>query len=82
MAQLKRAIEMYEAPTTGNAEPVTGMRPGPLPTTSTASQQGTVHQVPQVDKAQIQAPPVPGARQGKDGNWYVEQNGKFFRVEP
>lgn len=27
------------------------------------------------------APPVPGARQGKDGNWYVIQNGKPYRVE-
>jgi len=26
-------------------------------------------------------PPVPGARQGRDGNWYVIQNGKPYRVE-
>lgn len=27
-------------------------------------------------------PPVPGARQAPDGNWYIEKGGKFFRVEP
>lgn len=26
------------------------------------------------------APPVEGAQQAPDGNWYVEQNGKFFKV--
>jgi hypothetical protein len=25
---------------------------------------------------------VEGARQAPDGNWYVEKNGKFFKVEP
>lgn len=29
----------------------------------------------------VQPPPVPGARQAADGNWYVEQNGKFYRVD-
>lgn len=28
------------------------------------------------------APPVEGARQAPDGNWYVQQNGRWFRVEP
>ena len=27
-------------------------------------------------------PPVPGAQQAPDGNWYVQQNGKFLRVDP
>jgi hypothetical protein len=27
------------------------------------------------------APPMQGARKAPDGNWYVEQNGKYFRVE-
>lgn len=27
------------------------------------------------------APPVQGARQAPDGNWYVQQNGKYFRVD-
>lgn len=27
-------------------------------------------------------PPVSGARQAPDGNWYIEKGGKFFRVEP
>lgn len=27
-------------------------------------------------------PPVPGAQKAPDGFWYVEQNGKFFRVDP
>ena len=26
-------------------------------------------------------PPIPGARQAKDGNWYVKQNGKWMRVD-
>lgn len=26
-------------------------------------------------------PPVKGARKAADGNWYVEKNGKYFRVE-
>jgi hypothetical protein len=25
--------------------------------------------------------PVPGAAKGKDGNWYVERGGRFFRVD-
>lgn len=27
-------------------------------------------------------PPVPGAQKAPDGNWYVQQNGKFMRVDP
>jgi hypothetical protein len=27
-------------------------------------------------------PPMEGARQAPDGNWYVEKDGKFFKVEP
>lgn len=27
-------------------------------------------------------PPVPGARKAPDGNWYVQQDGKWFMVEP
>lgn len=27
------------------------------------------------------APPMQGARQAPDGNWYVQQNGKYFRVD-
>lgn len=27
------------------------------------------------------APPMQGARQAPDGNWYVQQNGKFYRVD-
>lgn len=26
-------------------------------------------------------PPMPGARQAKDGNWYVKQNGQWMRVD-
>lgn len=26
-------------------------------------------------------PPVPGARRAPDGNWYVQQNGQWFRVD-
>ena len=26
-------------------------------------------------------PPVPGAKQAPDGHWYVQQNGKYFRVD-
>jgi hypothetical protein len=26
-------------------------------------------------------PPIPGARQARDGRWYVEKNGEYFRVE-
>jgi hypothetical protein len=28
------------------------------------------------------APPMEGARKAPDGNWYVEKDGKFFKVEP
>jgi hypothetical protein len=28
------------------------------------------------------APPMEGARKAPDGNWYVQQNGKWFKVEP
>lgn len=28
------------------------------------------------------APPVEGARKAPDGNWYVQQNGQYFKVEP
>lgn len=31
--------------------------------------------------AQSSAPPMQGARQAPDGNWYVQQNGRYFRVE-
>ena len=27
------------------------------------------------------APPMEGAKKAPDGNWYVEKNGKFFRVD-
>jgi len=27
------------------------------------------------------SPPMQGARQAPDGNWYVQQNGKYYRVE-
>lgn len=27
------------------------------------------------------APPIPGAQQAPDGNWYVNQNGNWFRVD-
>lgn len=39
--------------------------------------------VPNTAPAQpaAQQPPVPGARQAQDGNWYVQQNGQWFRVE-
>jgi len=30
---------------------------------------------------QQSAPPMQGARQAPDGNWYVQQNGRYFRVE-
>lgn len=30
---------------------------------------------------QMAAPPVSGARQGKDGNWYVVKDGKTYRVD-
>lgn len=26
-------------------------------------------------------PPMPGARQAADGNWYIQQNGQWFRVD-
>lgn len=43
-------------------------------------------QNPQLFGAQPQqqpqgAPPVAGARQAADGNWYVQQNGKWFKVQ-
>jgi hypothetical protein len=60
MLKLRKAIESYEAPQDqGSPQPITGMRPA---TTSTAPQQGTVHQVPQVDKAHIQTPADPLAQ--------------------
>lgn len=27
-------------------------------------------------------PPMPGAQQAPDGNWYIEKNGQFFRIDP
>lgn len=38
---------------------------------------------PEADKqgAGQAAPPMQGARQAPDGNWYVQQNGKYFRVD-
>lgn len=33
-------------------------------------------------KADPNAPPVEGARKAADGMWYVQQNGKWFKVEP
>jgi hypothetical protein len=36
---------------------------------------------PQATPQQSASPPVQGARQAPDGNWYVQQNGKYFRVD-
>jgi hypothetical protein len=47
--ELRDVIAGWEAPLNGNHQPGAA-------TTSTAPGQGTVHQVPQVDKAQVQAP--------------------------
>lgn len=27
-------------------------------------------------------PPLPGARKASDGNWYVQKNGQYFKVDP
>lgn len=37
---------------------------------------------PEADKqGPSTAPPMQGARQAPDGNWYVQQNGKYYRVD-
>lgn len=36
---------------------------------------------PQTTAPQSAIPPVEGAKQAPDGNWYVEQNGRYFKVE-
>jgi len=34
-----------------------------------------------LDPAQSETPPMEGARRAPDGNWYVQQNGKWMKVE-
>lgn len=36
---------------------------------------------PQPSATPQAAPPMQGARQAPDGNWYVQQNGKYYRVD-
>jgi hypothetical protein len=36
---------------------------------------------PEAEQPAQSAPPMQGARQAPDGNWYVQQNGKYFRVD-
>ena len=42
---------------------------------------GTVSLVTEADRQQA-TPPIEGARQAPDGNWYVQKDGKFYRVNP
>lgn len=49
------------------------------PRTGTVSWQPAAPVPPAASPA---APPAPGARLAPDGNWYVQQDGQWFKVEP
>lgn len=88
MVKLRRTIEQYE-------EPVQGAAPAPQSEAEQAQQAREAAaarqrgarspgpaQQPAAAAQTAPQPPMAGARQAPDGHWYVEQGGKFFRVEP
>jgi GH24 family phage-related lysozyme (muramidase) len=87
-SEVNRLVQLAETRARGSAQAERQAQPGApgkaSPGVTTAGQPSarpgaSVGSAAQ--QAQNDSPPASGARKAPDGNWYVEENGKFFRVD-